>query len=64
MNRAGIVKTTPEAREEEAEPAVCPMFTSRIELFPIRGRSTANAATMITASGIEVLMVRPTFRPR
>ena len=63
MNSAGMVKIVPEASDDEADPAVCPMLTSRIVLPPMIGRSAANAATMITASGIEVLMVRPTCSP-
>ena len=30
MNRAGIVKRTPEATDELADPTVCDMFVSRI----------------------------------
>jgi len=64
IKSAGMVKMVPEASDDEADPAVCPILTSRIEALPMTGRRAAKAATMMTASGMEVLMVRPTRRPR
>ena len=62
--RAGIVNMTPDAREEAAEPVVWAMFVSRMPTFPHRPRVTRKKATAMTASGIDVEIVRPTRRPR
>ena len=64
MNSAGSVKITPEASELEAEPVVCARLASRI--VPLRPKpfSRRNMATVITATGIEVLTVRPARNPR
>ncbi len=64
MNRAGSVKMTPEASELEAEPVVCARLASRIvPWWPILP-SSRNMATVMTATGIEVLTVSPARRPR
>ncbi len=52
----------PEASEDEAEPAVCPMFTSRMVPLPMTFFMVAKTATMITARGIDVLIVKPDFQ--
>ena len=58
------MKITPLATELDAEPTVCDRFASRIELeTPARARSR-KAATVITATGMEVEIVRPTLSPR
>jgi hypothetical protein len=64
IKRAGMVKISPEAREELAEPVVWAMLQSRIELFPRRGRNALKTATEITARGIAVEIVSPTLKPR
>src|SRR5690349_24703467 len=51
----------PVASAVEAEPMVCAMLVSRM----VAGsRSARNAATAITAAGIDAEMVRPTRSPR
>ena len=64
MNRAGTVKSIPEATDELAEPIVCDMFASRMLLCAPKARSNRKTTTVNTATGIEVLIVRPAFRPR
>ena len=52
------------ATEELAEPTVWEMFVSRIEPeLPARA-SRRNTTTVNTATGIEVLIVKPDIRPR
>ena len=63
-NSAGSVKITPEATELEAEPTVCARFASRMLPSCPNRPSTRKAATVITATGIEVEMVSPARRPR
>ncbi len=63
-NRAGRVKMTPLATELEAEPTVCARLASRIDVPTPATRSARKAATVITATGIEVEMVRPARSPR
>jgi len=62
MNSAGSVKMTPEASELDAEPVVCERLASR--MVPPEPRSRRNTATVITATGIEVLTVSPARSPR
>ena len=64
MNRAGRVKITPEASELEAEPVVCERLASRIVPSRPARRRSRNIATVITATGMEVLTVSPARRPR
>ena len=61
---AGSVKITPLATELEAEPTVCDRFASRMLLRRPPARSARKSATVITATGIEVEMVRPARRPK
>ncbi len=61
---AGKVKMTPLATELEAEPTVCDRFASRMVLSTPPARRVRNNATVITATGIEVEIVRPARRPR
>ena len=63
-NRAGMVKITPEASEELAEPAVWEMLLSRMVARPKNLRVKRKKPTVITATGIEVETVKPTSRPR
>ncbi len=58
---AGIVKIVPVASDVEAEATVCERLASRI--VP-RTRNSRNAATVITAAGIDADTVMPTRRPR
>ena len=62
--RAGTVNINPEASEELAEPVVWEMLHSRIVGLPNSGVSILRIATETTASGIAVLIVSPTLRPR
>ncbi len=55
-----MVNTTPEATASLAEPVVCTMLFSRIEVLP-RARKIVMDST---ARGIEVLTVRPIFSAR
>jgi hypothetical protein len=55
------VKIVPVASEVDAEATVCDRLASRIELPE---RNARNAATLITAAGIEAETVIPTRRPR
>ena len=55
------MKIVPVASDVEADATVCDMFASRI--VP-RVRSSRNAATVMTAAGIEAETVMPTRRPR
>jgi len=64
MKSAGIVKMMPDASDELADSAVCEMLHSRIVGLPMSGVSKRSTATDTTASGMEVLMVSPTRRPR
>ena len=64
MNNAGIVNSTPEATDELAEPTVCDMFSSRMLWRSPVAWSSLNTTTVSTATGIEVLMVRPALSPR
>ena len=61
---AGKVKMTPLATELEAEPTVCDRLASRMVLVTPPARSVRNSATVITATGIEVEIVRPARSPR
>ena len=64
MNSAGSVKITPLATELEADPTVWDMFaSSRVPRTPTR-RSRRNAATVMTATGMDVEIVKPAWRPR
>lgn len=64
MKSAGTVKSTPEATEELAEPIVCDMFASRMLSRTPTSESSRKATTVSTATGIDVLIVSPAFRPR
>ena len=64
MKRAGMVKSTPEATEELADPMVWDMLDSRMECWNPIPDIARNTTTVSTATGIEVLMVRPAIRPR
>ena len=64
INRAGTVKIIPEAREELAEPVVWDILHSRMVEGPKTGFNNFKIATEITARGMAVLMVSPTFKPR
>ncbi len=64
MNSAGSVKMTPLATELEADPIVCDMLASRIVAGRPTCRSSRKAATVITATGIDVEMVSPACKPR
>jgi hypothetical protein len=64
MNSAGRVNRTPEATEELAEPIVCEVLASRMLCRTPTTPSSRNATTVSTATGIDVLMVRPALRPR
>ena len=64
MKRAGIVNRTPEATEELAEPMVCDMLASRMLCLKPTAWSSRKATTVSTATGMEVLMVKPALRPR
>ena len=55
-----MVKTTPAATESEAEPVVCTMLFSRIEVRP-RARKIVIESTAI---GMEELTVSPIFKAR
>ena len=63
-NNAGSVKITPLATELDEEPTVCERLASRMLAEPPSWRSAWKAATVITATGIEVLMVSPARSPR
>jgi hypothetical protein len=64
-NNAGMVKMTPEAKDELAEPMVWDMLFSRMVVpLPKRTLEKRKKATVITATGMEVETVRPAFRPR
>ncbi len=55
---------SPDATDELAEPIVCDMFVSRM-LWPTPNiRNTRKVTTVSTATGIEVLIVSPAFKPR
>ncbi len=64
MNRAGMVKSTPEATDELAEPMVWDILASRMLCLPPKTLAMRKATTVSTATGMEVLMVRPALRPR
>ena len=63
-NNAGRVKMTPLATELDEDPTVWAMLASRICADPPSLRSAWNAATVITATGMDVLMVSPARSPR
>jgi len=54
----------PEASEELAEPVVWAMLASKMEALPQIFSNDLKSATDITASGMAVLMVSPTRKPR
>ena len=56
-----MVKIVPVASDVEAEATVCERLASRI--VP-RTRNSRNAATVMTAAGIDADTVMPTRRPR
>jgi len=62
---AGMVTPRPNAIDSPADPAVCTMLCSRIVASrpPIFER-TRKSAIEITATGIDALTVRPTFKTR
>ena len=64
MNRAGIVNRTPDASEELADPTVCEMLLSRMLCRTPKAARIRNATTVSTATGIDVLIVRPALSPR
>ena len=64
MNNAGRVKITPLASELDAEPVVCAILVSSIVPLMPTPCSARKTATVITATGIEVLIVRPARNPR
>ena len=64
MNNAGNVKMTPLASELDAEPVVCEILVSRIVPLIPTPRNARKTATVITATGIEVLIVSPARSPR
>ena len=64
INSAGSVKMTPLARELDADPVVWEMLVSRIlPRIPTCARAR-KTATVMTATGIDVLIVRPARKPR
>jgi len=64
MNSAGTVKMIPDAMDDAADPPVCEMLHSRMLVGRVNVPISLNSATLITASGIDVLIVKPTLRPR
>jgi hypothetical protein len=64
MNSAGIVNSTPDATDELADPMVCDMLASRMLCCIPNALNSRNATTVSTATGIDVLIVNPAFRPR
>ena len=64
MNNAGSVKITPEATELEAEPTVWVRLASRIDVRAPKRFRMPKAATVITAMGIDVEIVKPATSPR
>ena len=64
-NSAGMVKITPEAKDELAEPIVWEMLFSRMVVpLPKRALEKRKKATVITATGIDVDTVKPAFNPK
>jgi hypothetical protein len=63
-NSAGSVKMMPLASELEAEPTVCERLASRIVPRRPAASRARNTATVMTATGIEVLIVSPARKPR
>ncbi len=59
-----MVKMTPEAKDELAEPTVWEILFSKMVVLPNRGLAKRKKATVITATGIEVETVRPAFKPK
>ena len=59
-----MVNSVPEATLELAEPMVCAMLASRMCAGRVSERIAVKKATVMTATGIDVEMVRPTRRPR
>ena len=59
-----MVKSTPEATDELADPMVCDMLASRMLCLPPMADHTRNATTVSTATGMDVLIVRPALSPR
>jgi hypothetical protein len=64
INRAGKVKMTPLASELDADPVVCEILVSRIVPRMPTLESARNTATVMTATGIDVLIVSPARKPR
>jgi hypothetical protein len=64
MNSAGMVNRTPDATEEDADPTVWEMFDSRMECLSPAAVNNRNMTTVSTATGIDVLMVRPAMSPK
>src|SRR3990172_3875146 len=64
MNSAGMVNSTPDATDDDAEPTVWEMLLSRMVWETPNAWSSRNTTTVSTAIGIDVLMVRPALRPR
>lgn len=58
------MKITPEATKLDADPIVCEILASRMFESCPNLRSTRNAATVITATGIDVEIVSPARSPR
>ena len=63
-NNAGSVKITPLATELEEEPTVCAMLASSMLAVPPIFLNAWKAATVITATGMDVLIVKPARKPR
>ena len=59
-----MVKMTPEASEELAEPVVCEILLSSMLARPNKPRVRRKKPTVMTATGIEVETVIPTSKPR
>ena len=64
MKSAGMVKSTPDATDDEADPTVWEMLDSRMECFSPAAVNARNTTTVSTATGMEVLMVSPARSPR
>ena len=58
------MKITPLATELDADPTVCAVFASRMLLSIRAPRSRRKTATVITATGMDVEIVRPATSPR
>ncbi len=64
MNNAGMVNSTPDATDELAEPIVWDMLLSRIECRRPNDSRIRKVTTVSTATGIDVLIVKPALSPR